>query len=98
MSSSAESSSQLLDIPLEIRHQIFSHVAAARNVKPRHTLRYWFEKVDIQEQIEEYLEKDPDANITYVAGYSRQQDSEDDEPEADDSAVVDDETGGDNAE
>ncbi|KAF2443206.1 hypothetical protein P171DRAFT_363654 [Karstenula rhodostoma CBS 690.94] len=82
--------SPLLDIPLEIRHAIFSQVAAARNIKPRYTLRYWFEKTDIQEQIAENLKNDPDANVTYVAGYNHQYNDEyeplmqDDEVEDDD--------------
>ncbi|KAJ4359904.1 uncharacterized protein N0V89_000461 [Didymosphaeria variabile] len=96
MSSSAHSRansgpSPLLDIPLELRHHIFSHVAAARDIKPRYTLRYWFEKADIHEQIADHLKNDPDANVTYAAGYnSRYDDDEEEEPEVQDDAAVDD--------
>lgn len=79
----------LLDMPLEIRHTIFSHVAAARSIQPRYTLRYWFEKTDIQEQIAKNLESHPDADVTYVAGYNHQYDYED-EPPVQDGAEGDD--------
>jgi hypothetical protein len=91
MLSSADTNapSPLLGVPLEVRHVIFSHVAAARNLKPRYALRYWFEKADIQEQIDALQQNDPDADVTYVAGYNHQY-SDEDEPEVQDNAVVDD--------
>ena len=62
-------SSLLLGIPRECRHIIFGHVAASRTVKARDTLRNWFEKQDIQEQIAE-IKKTDDGNVTYVAGFN----------------------------
>ena len=85
----------LLSIPRECRHIIFSHVADARRVKPRDTLRFWFEKRDIQEQIAEEMRKDPTANVTYIAGYNGNNkeagEAEDvaEEEDGDEDAVVD---------
>lgn len=62
-------SSLLLGIPRECRHIIFGHVAADRTVKARDTLRNWFEKQEIQEQIAE-MKKTDDGNVTYVAGFN----------------------------
>ncbi|KAF1976180.1 hypothetical protein BU23DRAFT_42606 [Bimuria novae-zelandiae CBS 107.79] len=78
----------LLSIPIECRHILYSHVAAARPVKPRDTLRYWFEKQDIQEQIVENVKNDPNANVTYVAGYNDRYDGEDEVEEEDGQEVA----------
>jgi hypothetical protein len=90
MASSADANapSPLLGVPLEVRHVIFGHVAAARNIKPRYTLRYWFEKVDIQEQIAELKKNGSDPDVTYVAGYNRQYNDED-EPQVQADATAD---------
>ena len=80
--------SLFLSMPRECRHIVFRQVAAARKIKPRDTLRYWFEKQDIQDQIAEYRSKDPDANVTYVAGYNNRYNDED-ELETDDGQEVD---------
>lgn len=84
--------SLLLGIPRECRHIIFSHAADVRGVKPRDTLRFWFEKQDVQEQIAEHLRNDPAANVTYVAGYNNVgEDADELEEEGDEEvAVVDD--------
>jgi hypothetical protein len=65
----------LLCIPRECRHIIFGHVAAGRTMKARDTLRNWFEKQDIQEQIAE-MKKTDKGKVTYVAGYNRQYEEE----------------------
>jgi hypothetical protein len=48
----------LMDVPLEVRHQIFEHVAK-RDTKPEKLLRYWFEKEEVKEKTAELLAKDP---------------------------------------
>lgn len=81
--------SLLLGIPRECRHIVFEHVAGNRDIKPRDTLRNWFEKQDIQEQIAEKM-KDADPDVTFVAGYNHQyadeQDSDAEDEQEDEAA------------
>lgn len=72
-----DATSYLMNLPREVRHIIFRHIADTRTVKPRDTLRYWFEKQDIQEQIDQKRNDDPDRDVTYVAGYNDEYDEED---------------------
>ena len=55
----------LMTIPLEVRHQIFKHVAK-RDTKPEKLLRYWFEKKEVKEKIVDLLAKNPDAGTPRV--------------------------------
>jgi hypothetical protein len=50
----------LMTIPLEVRHQIFQHVAK-RDTKPEKLLRYWFEKKEVKEKTAELLARNPNA-------------------------------------
>ena len=77
----------LLTIPIEVRHLMYGQIAADRSVKSRDTLRYWFEKTDIQDQITEKLSANPDANVIYKAGYNHRY-NEEDEAEDDVGAEV----------
>lgn len=55
----------LMNIPLEVRHQIFEHVAR-RDVKPVMLLRYWFEKEEVKEKTAELLTRNPNAGTPTV--------------------------------
>lgn len=55
----------LMTIPLELRHQIFKHVAKC-DTTPEKLLRYWFEKREVKEKIAELLAKNPDARMPRV--------------------------------
>jgi hypothetical protein len=48
----------LTGLPLEIRHAIFEY-AAARDVKPKKLLRYWFEKKEVKDATAQLAAADP---------------------------------------
>ncbi|KAF1913290.1 hypothetical protein BDU57DRAFT_522106 [Ampelomyces quisqualis] len=48
----------LMGLPLEVRHAIFKHLAA-RDVKPKKLLRYWFEKKEVKELIAKHVTANP---------------------------------------
>jgi hypothetical protein len=47
-----------MDLPLEVRHCIFEY-AAARDVKPKKLLRYWFEKEEVKDAIAKLAVENP---------------------------------------
>ncbi|KAL6711042.1 hypothetical protein ACN47E_006917 [Coniothyrium glycines] len=49
----------LMDLPLEVRHNIFKHVVASSSVKPKKLLRYWFEKKEIGETVAQHIAAEP---------------------------------------
>lgn len=71
----------LMNVPLEVRHQIFEHVAK-RDTKPEKLLRYWFEKKEVKEKTAELLAKNPNAGTPRVV-YEGAEFEEDSEEEGD---------------
>ncbi|KAJ4308236.1 hypothetical protein N0V94_009440 [Neodidymelliopsis sp. IMI 364377] len=82
----------LMNIPLEVRHQIFEYVAV-RDTQPKKLLRYWFEKEEAKEKKAELAMQDPSAPVPMVVfegdGFELEEeaeeegDSEDEEGEED---------------
>jgi hypothetical protein len=54
-----------MDLPLEVRHSIFEHVAV-RDVKPKKLLRYWFEKKEVKELVAQDAIDNPNGPIPRV--------------------------------
>lgn len=54
-----------MNIPLEVRHQIFGYVAV-RDAQPKKLLRYWFEKKEVKEKKAELAAKEPGAGVPQV--------------------------------
>ncbi|KAF3043636.1 hypothetical protein E8E12_002599 [Didymella heteroderae] len=61
----SNASPTLMNIPLEVRHQIYEHVAK-RDTKPEKLLRYWFEKKEVKGKTAELLAKDPNAGTPKI--------------------------------
>jgi len=59
----------LLGVPLEVRHAIFEFVAV-RDDTPEEILRYWFEKKDMEETIDQLRENPDSRNKIYTMRYS----------------------------
>ncbi|KAH6872875.1 hypothetical protein BKA58DRAFT_382962 [Alternaria rosae] len=66
-----------MDLPLEVRHSIFEHVAA-RGVKPKKLLRYWFEKKEVKEFVAQDAIDNPNGPAPRVA-YGNDYDDYDEE-------------------
>ncbi|KAI4668344.1 uncharacterized protein J4E78_002170 [Alternaria triticimaculans] len=66
-----------MDLPLEVRHSIFEHVAA-RDVKPKKLLRYWFEKKEVKELVAQDAIDNPNGPTPRVV-YANDYDDHDDE-------------------
>jgi hypothetical protein len=96
----AAPSSLLMELPLEVRHAIFEY-AAARDVKPKKLLRYWFEKQETKElaaqvvaanptgpapQIVYQTEPDEDSDVPEVEEEQEEQDDDDDNEDEDEDA------------
>jgi len=62
----------LMNLPLEVRHAIFKHVAAP-NLESRKLLWYWFEKKEVKALVAQYVADNPDAP-TPQAVYSNHDD------------------------
>ena len=54
-----------MNIPLEVRHQIFEYVTI-RDAQPKKLLRYWFEKKEVKEKIAELAAQTPNASAPQV--------------------------------
>ncbi|KAF2637572.1 hypothetical protein P280DRAFT_407278 [Massarina eburnea CBS 473.64] len=70
----------LMGVPLEIRHMIFSE-ASARDFEPKHVLRHWFERKDVEEQIAAIIASNP-TGPTPVGAYHDVEDETETEDEA----------------
>jgi hypothetical protein len=75
-----------MDLPLEVRHTIFEHVAA-RDVNPKKLLRYWFEKKEMKELVAQEAIDNPNGPTPRVVYGNDDYDDYDDE-----SAVADDDS------
>jgi hypothetical protein len=71
----AAAASLLMALPLEVRHTIFMY-AAARDVKPKRLLRYWFERKEIKELIAKQLAADPNGPTPRVVHHEDDEDSD----------------------
>jgi hypothetical protein len=54
-----------MDLPLEVRHSIFEHVAV-RDFKPKKLFRYWFEKKEVKELVAQDAIDNPNGPIPRV--------------------------------
>jgi hypothetical protein len=74
----------LMSLPLEVRHTIFEY-SAARDVKPKKLLRYWFERKEAKELVAKQAAADPSAPAARVVHNNEyEEDSDVPEPEDDD--------------
>ena len=92
-----------MGLPLEVRHTIFEYVAA-RDVKPKKLLRYWFEKKEVKALVEQEVTNNPNGpapQVVYGNDYDEYEDEsaatdedgdESDDPEETESAEEDSET------
>lgn len=55
----------LINIPLEVRHQIFQYIAM-RDTQPKNLLRYWFEREELKENIAKFRIKNPNTETPRV--------------------------------
>lgn len=55
----------LMNIPLEVRHQVFGYVAI-RDTQPQQLLRYWFEKQEVKEKTAGLAAQNPTAEAPRV--------------------------------
>ncbi|KAF9694205.1 hypothetical protein EKO04_007789 [Ascochyta lentis] len=82
----------LMNIPLEVRHQIFQYVAL-RDTQPKKLLRYWFEKKEVKEKTAQLAAQDPSgvAPVVVFAGdqYEYEEEYEDDSSEDDEEGEED---------
>jgi hypothetical protein len=88
----------LMDLPLEVRHTIFEY-SAARDVKPKKLLRYWFEKKEAKDLVAKQAEADPNApaaRVVHDNEYEEDSDVPEPEPEDEDGSDDEDEDGQDN--
>jgi hypothetical protein len=85
----------LMSLPLEVRHTIFEY-SAARDVKPKKLLRYWFEKKEAKELVAKQAAADPTApaaRVVYDNVYEEDSDVPDPDPEDEDGKDDEDEDG-----
>lgn len=80
-----------MGLPLEVRHTIFEYVAA-RDVKPKKLLRYWFEKKEVKALVEQEVTNNPNGpapQVVYGNDYDEYEDesaaTDEDGDESDDS-------------
>jgi hypothetical protein len=83
----------LVTLPLEVRHVIFKH-AAARDVKPKKLLRYWFEKQEVKQLIAQELADNPNGLAPLVT-HQEDYDEDSDVMDQEDGENEDSEDGGD---
>lgn len=69
-----------MGLPLEVRHTIFEYVAA-RDVKPKKLLRYWFEKKEVKALVEQEVTNNPNGPAPQVV-YGNDYDEYEDESAA----------------
>ncbi|CAN9113751.1 unnamed protein product [Alternaria alternata] len=98
-----KAASAFMGLPLEVRHTIFEYVAA-RDVKPKKLLRYWFEKKEVKALVEQEVTNNPNGpapQVVYGNDYDEYEDEsaatdedgdESDDPEETESAEEDSET------
>ncbi|CAN9150161.1 unnamed protein product [Alternaria alternata] len=98
-----KAASAFMGLPLEVRHTIFEYVAA-REVKPKKLLRYWFEKKEVKALVEQEVTNNPNGpapQVVYGNDYDEYEDEsaatdedgdESDDPEETESAEEDSET------
>ena len=55
----------LMNISLEVRHQIFKYVAV-RDTKPTKLLRFWFEKEEVKEKAAGLVAQNPNAEAPRI--------------------------------
>jgi hypothetical protein len=95
-----KAASAFMGLPLEVRHTIFEYVAA-RDVKPKKLLRYWFEKKEVKALVEQEVTNNPNGpapQVVYGNDYDEYEDEsaatdedgdESDDPEETESAEED---------
>ncbi|KAH7072332.1 hypothetical protein FB567DRAFT_564244 [Paraphoma chrysanthemicola] len=72
-----------MSLPLEVRHTIFEY-AAARNIKPKKLLRYWFEKKEVKELVAQHVAADPNGPAPRVVQNDQYEEESSDVPELED--------------
>jgi len=70
-----------MNLPLEVRHSIFEHVAV-RDIKPKKLLRYWFENKEVKELIAQEAIDNPNCPTPRVVYGNDDYDAHDDESAA----------------
>ncbi|KAI4633287.1 hypothetical protein J4E80_000652 [Alternaria sp. BMP 0032] len=78
-----------MDLPLEVRHSIFEHVAA-RDVKPKKLLRYWFEKKEVKELVAQDAIDNPNGPTPRVVKANDYDDHDDESAVSDHNSEEDD--------
>jgi hypothetical protein len=79
---SDKATSPLMNLPLEVRHNIFEY-AAVRDTKPKKLLRYWFEKKDVEELVAKEVAANPSGPAPRVV-YHQEHEIDSDTPEEED--------------